>query len=180
MLVTVAVAGVVACPVRASQHGLRSFGPYVYGAPQTLSLSVWAATACVTRRHGCGLGQAVVGMSIRPAARSPAAVGSSVLAVHASQHGLRSSEPYLYDASQAPCLSIWTCAVCVTRRCGCGLVQAAVGVTVRPAVGHPPAVGSPMRAVLASQHGRSSAPYLYDASQTLCLSVRGLCCLCHS
>ena len=170
-MVIVAVVGVVACPVRASQHGLRNLGPYVYGASQTLCLSVWACAACVTRRHGCGLGHDAVGMSIPPAARSPAAVGSSVLAVHASQHGLRSSEPYLYHVSQARCLSFWTCAVCVSRRCGCGLVQAALGVSMRPAVLDPAAVGSSTRAKLASQHGRSSAPYLYDASQTLCLSV---------
>ena len=100
-LVTLVVAGVVACRVRVSQHGLRSLGPYVYGVTQTLCLSVWACAACVTRRHGCSLGQAAVGMSIRPAAHSPAAVGSLVLAVHASQKGLRSSEPCFYDASQA-------------------------------------------------------------------------------
>ena len=104
-LLTVKVAGVVACSVSASQHGLRSLGPYVYGASQTPCLSVWACAACV-RRHGCGPGQAAVGTSIRPAARSPAAVGSSVLAVHASQRGLPSSEPYLYDASQTRCLSV--------------------------------------------------------------------------
>ena len=88
-------------------------------------------------------------MSMGPASHSPAAVGPSVPAAHASQHGLRSSEPYLYDASQSRCLSVWACAVwacaaCDGRKRGCGVARASMGVSIRPAV-RGPAVGSSVR-----------------------------------
>ena len=113
--------------------------------------------------------QATVGVCIRPAVCDPAAVGSCMHTVLPSQHG-RSSAPYLYDASQTLCLSVWVCAACVIRRRGYSMVQAAVGAPIRPAV-RDPAVGSSLRAVLVSHHGRGSGAYVYDASQTLCLSV---------
>ena len=148
--------------VLASQHG-RSSAPYLYDVSQTLCLSVWACAVCVSRRRGCGLVQAAVGASIRPAVRDPA-VRSSMRAVLVSQHG-RGSGPYVYDASQTLCLSVWACAACVTRMHDCGLGQALVGVSLWPATLNPAAVGSSVRR---GSSTRSSSP---DSRQYRLLSV---------